>query len=124
MFWKLAVAIAAAVAASFVPVLAKFWFWILLLGVAIAFIIEGDLAAYEEAMQPIDAVEYLPHAAPSAVFLQAGELDTRPSPEDTQEAFAAASDPKKLQLYDTEHELNAQAKADARAWLLERLGAG
>lgn len=41
MFWKLAVAIAAAVAASFVPVLAKFWFWILLLGVAIAFIIEG-----------------------------------------------------------------------------------
>ena len=82
----------------------------------------GDLAAYEEAMQPIDAVNYLPHAAPSAVFLQAGELDTRPGPEDTQEAFAATSDPKKLQLYDTEHELNAQAKADARAWLLQQLG--
>ena len=82
----------------------------------------GDLAAYEEAMQPIDAITYLPHAAPSAVFLQAGELDTRPSPSDTQEAFAATSDPKKLQLYDTEHDLNAQAKADARAWLLERLG--
>src|SRR5687767_11586654 len=41
MFWKLAIAIGAAVAASFVPVLSKFWFWILLLGVAIAFIIEG-----------------------------------------------------------------------------------
>jgi len=84
--------------------------------------IEGDLAAYEEAMQPIDAVNYLPHAAPSAVFLQAGKLDTRPSPENTQEAFAATSDPK-LQMYDTEHELNARAKADARAWLLDRLGA-
>jgi regulator of protease activity HflC (stomatin/prohibitin superfamily) len=41
MFWKLAVAVAAAVAASFVPVLSKFWFWILLLGVVIAFVIEG-----------------------------------------------------------------------------------
>jgi regulator of protease activity HflC (stomatin/prohibitin superfamily) len=41
MFWKLAVAIAAAVAASFVPALAKYWFWILVLGVVIAFVIEG-----------------------------------------------------------------------------------
>ena len=47
----------------------------------------GDFAAYEAAMQPIDAINYLSHAAPGAVFLQAGELDTRPSPEDTQEAF-------------------------------------
>jgi regulator of protease activity HflC (stomatin/prohibitin superfamily) len=41
MFWKLAVAIAAAVAASFVPALSKYWFWILALGVVIAFVIEG-----------------------------------------------------------------------------------
>ena len=41
MFWKLAIAVAAAVAASFVPVLANYWFWILLLGVVIAFVIEG-----------------------------------------------------------------------------------
>jgi len=85
--------------------------------------IEDGLDAYEEAMQPIDAVNYLPDAAPSAVFLQAGDLDTRPSPEDTQEAFAATSDPKRLKTYDAVHELNAQAKSDARAWILERLGA-
>ena len=41
MFWKLAVAIGAAVAASFVPELSKYWFWILVLGVVIAFVIEG-----------------------------------------------------------------------------------
>ena len=41
MLWKLAIAIAAAVAASFIPVLSKFWFWILLLGVVITFVIEG-----------------------------------------------------------------------------------
>ena len=84
----------------------------------------GDLAAYEEAMQPIDSINYLPHAAPGAVYLMAGEQDTRPSPEDTQEAFAATSDPKQMKMYDAEHDLNAQAKADARAWLIERLAAG
>src|SRR5688572_19717680 len=41
MFWKLAIAVGAAVAASFVPVLAKYWFWVLLLGLVIAFVIEG-----------------------------------------------------------------------------------
>jgi len=41
MLWKLAIAVAAAVVASFVPVLAKYWFWILLLGLVIAFVIEG-----------------------------------------------------------------------------------
>jgi regulator of protease activity HflC (stomatin/prohibitin superfamily) len=41
MFWKLAIVVAAAVAASFVPVLSNYWFWILLLGVVIAFVIEG-----------------------------------------------------------------------------------
>ena len=41
MLWKLAIAVGAAVAASFVPVLAKYWFWILLIGLVIAFVIEG-----------------------------------------------------------------------------------
>jgi len=41
MFWKLAVAVALAVAASFVPVLSKYWLWVLVLAVAAAFIIEG-----------------------------------------------------------------------------------
>jgi regulator of protease activity HflC (stomatin/prohibitin superfamily) len=41
MLWKLAIAIAAAVVAALVPVLANYWFWVLLLGVVIAFVIEG-----------------------------------------------------------------------------------
>jgi dienelactone hydrolase len=84
----------------------------------------GDLSAYEEAMKPIDAVEFLPHAAPSAPFLMFGIQDTRPSPADGREAFAAASSPKKIGWYDAEHELNDQARADARTWLAARLGAG
>ncbi|HVJ12917.1 MAG TPA: SPFH domain-containing protein [Burkholderiales bacterium] len=41
MFWKLGAAVVAAVVASFVPVLSNYWFWVLLLGVVIAFVIEG-----------------------------------------------------------------------------------
>jgi regulator of protease activity HflC (stomatin/prohibitin superfamily) len=41
MFWKLGAAIAAAIIASQVPGLAPYWFWVLLLGVIVAFVIEG-----------------------------------------------------------------------------------
>ena len=41
MFWKLAAAVAAAVVATQIPQLAGYWFWILLLGVIVAFVIEG-----------------------------------------------------------------------------------
>src|SRR5688572_1028998 len=41
MLWKLAAAVGLAVAASFVPALAKYWFWVLVIGVVVAFVIEG-----------------------------------------------------------------------------------
>jgi regulator of protease activity HflC (stomatin/prohibitin superfamily) len=41
MFWKLALAIGLAIAASFVPPLAGYWLWVLFIGVVIAFVIEG-----------------------------------------------------------------------------------
>lgn len=81
-----------------------------------------DLAAYERALRPIDAVNYLPHAAPNAVFLQFGLLDTRPSPADGREAAAATSSPKKVEWYDGDHDLNEQARLDRANWLAERLG--
>src|SRR3954453_7112025 len=86
--------------------------------------VKGDLSGYEQAMRPIDAVEYLPHAAPSALYLMFGKEDTRPSPADGREAIAAASSPKTFSWYDTEHDLNDQARADGRAWLADRLVVG
>jgi regulator of protease activity HflC (stomatin/prohibitin superfamily) len=41
MFWKLAVAIGLAVGASLVPALSKYWPWVLVIGVIVAFVIEG-----------------------------------------------------------------------------------
>jgi dienelactone hydrolase len=84
----------------------------------------GDLAAYEEAMKPIDAVNYLPHVAPNALFLQFGSEDTRPSPELGHEVEDAASKPKQAKWYEGGHELNDQARAERADWLAERLGAG
>jgi pimeloyl-ACP methyl ester carboxylesterase len=82
----------------------------------------SDLAGYEAAMQPIDAVNYLPHVAPHAVFIQFGAQDTRPNPEESREAADSAGEPKQAKAYDAEHELNAQARADRESWLAQRLG--
>jgi regulator of protease activity HflC (stomatin/prohibitin superfamily) len=41
MFWKLAAAVAAAVVATFIPELSRYWLWILVIGVVVAFVIEG-----------------------------------------------------------------------------------
>lgn len=81
-------------------------------------------AAYEEAMKPIDAVNYLPHVGPNALFLQFGSQDTRPSPEMGHEVGDAASKPQRAKWYEGGHELNDQALADRDDWLAERLGAG
>jgi dienelactone hydrolase len=79
-------------------------------------------ADYEEAMRPIDAVRYLPHTAPAALFLQFGNEDTRPSPADGRKAVAAASAPKRAKWYDGGHELNDQARSEREDWLAKRLG--
>ena len=84
---------------------------------------KGDLAAYEDAMKPIDAVNYLSHVAPNALFLQFGNEDTRPSPEQGREVQAAASSPKQAKWYDGGHELNDRAEKERDDWLAERLGA-
>jgi len=40
MFWQLAVAFAAAIAASFMPGLSAYWGWVLVISVVVAFVIE------------------------------------------------------------------------------------
>jgi len=41
MFWKLALALGAAVVSALVPALSAYWGWVLLIGVVVAFVIEG-----------------------------------------------------------------------------------
>jgi regulator of protease activity HflC (stomatin/prohibitin superfamily) len=41
MFWKLGAAVAAAIVAATVPALSSYWAWVLVIGVTVAFVIEG-----------------------------------------------------------------------------------
>lgn len=81
--------------------------------------IEG-LEGYVDVIEPYDAVNYLGDVAPNALYLQFGEQDTAPSPEQGQEMMDAASEPKEMHLYDAGHELNDEAKADRANWLAQR----
>lgn len=81
--------------------------------------IEG-LEGYADVIEPYDAVNYLGDVAPNALYLQFGEQDTAPSPEQGQEMMDVASEPKEMHLYDAGHELNDEAKADRANWLAQR----
>lgn len=86
---------------------------------------ELDLpAGYVELIEPYDAVEYLADVAPNALYFQLGEQDTAPRPEQGQEQFDVASEPKRIDFYAAGHDLNADARADRAAWLAQRFELG
>jgi dienelactone hydrolase len=73
-------------------------------------------------LEPLDAIHYLGHAAPSAVFFQAANQDRFVSPEVAQSCFDITSEPKRIAFYETDHDFNSQARQDRIAWLIEQLG--
>ena len=77
-------------------------------------------AGYVDLIEPYDAVNYLGDVAPNALYFQFGEQDTAPAPEQGQEQYDVASEPKHINLYDAGHELNDVARADRAGWLAER----
>jgi len=84
--------------------------------------LEGPvLEHYAQVIAPIDPVHYVRHAAPAALFFQFGMQDefTR----DQFERFAeAASEPKLVRWYDTDHYFQiAEAQKDRLDWLQTRL---
>lgn len=80
--------------------------------------------AYREAMRPVAPIEYLPYAAPASVFLQFAQDDNFVSPEVAAGIFAAASQPKRMEVYPSDHALhhNGTANQDRVEWLIEQLG--
>ena len=80
----------------------------------------ADLAAYEESMAVLDAVDYLPHAAPNALLLQFGNEDEEPAPAEQRELAASASEPNDVRYYDAGHDLTSEARAEREDWLAAR----
>ena len=70
----------------------------------------------------IDAINYISHAAPSAVFFQFAEHDAYITKESALLFYQVASEPKFIEWYDTSHRFNAIAQNDRVEWLRTQLG--
>ena len=69
----------------------------------------------------LDQGKYVSHAAPAVVFLQYASQEQFLTPERDQEYAAVVSEPKRFKLYDAPHALNAEARRDRIAFLVEQL---
>ena len=75
-----------------------------------------------EAMEPIDSIHYVGHAAPSALFFQNARFDALVTEADALAYQAAGSEPKRVEWYDSNHGLPDQAFLDMANWLTEQIG--
>jgi dienelactone hydrolase len=84
--------------------------------------LEGPaLEHYAQVIAPIDPVHYVGRAAPAALFFQFGRQDVFPR-DQFERVAAAASEPKLVKWYDTDHYFQiAEAQKDRSDWLLTRL---
>ncbi|HEY0510738.1 MAG TPA: alpha/beta fold hydrolase [Thermoanaerobaculia bacterium] len=73
--------------------------------------------AYVDALAPIDAVHYVGDAAPAKLLFQFARRDEFITPVDAAIYLQAASEPKEVQWYDTDHYFNEEARRDRGAWL-------
>ena len=75
-----------------------------------------------EAMEPIDSIHYVGHAAPSALFFQNARYDSLVTEADALAYQAAGSEPKRIEWYDSGHGLPDEAYYDNVNWLAEQIG--
>lgn len=74
-----------------------------------------------EAMEPIDSIHYVSHAAPSALFFQNARYDALVTEADALAYQAAGSEPKRIEWYDSGHGLPQEAYYDMVNWLAEQI---
>lgn len=73
-------------------------------------------------MKELDPIARVASLAPAPVYFQFGDNDPHVPLSRTEEFFAAAEEPKKMDIYEAGHGLNEQARSDRMAWLTEQLG--
>ena len=76
---------------------------------------------YNEKYSWLDQGKYVTHAAPAVVFLQFATQERFLTAERAREQAAIVSEPKRFQLYEAPHALNAEARRDRIAFLTEQL---
>jgi dienelactone hydrolase len=78
---------------------------------------------YLEVNRPLDAINYVPYAAPTPLLFQFARYERYFNEASMQRYAQAASEPKLVKWYDTGHELNDfQALLDRAKWLEKQIG--
>ena len=82
----------------------------------------GMRETWLKAMEPIDSIHFVGHAAPSAIFFQNARYDSLVTEADALAYQAAGSEPKRIEWYDSGHGLPDEAFVDMVNWLAEQIG--
>ena len=83
----------------------------------------GVLEKYVEVVGQVDAIRFIPRAAPIPVLMQFGHFEEHFDRDSANRYIAAASEPKKVLQYDSAHDMNdPQALRDRYAWLVGHIG--
>lgn len=78
--------------------------------------------AYTDAISRLDPINYVGKAMPAELFFQFAEHDGFITKDIADTFYAAASEPKEVKFYDSDHSMrNEEAKSDRDEWLLDRL---
>ena len=77
--------------------------------------------AWLNAMSPIEPINFVGQASPSALFFQNARRDSLVTEEDALAYQAAGSEPKRVEWYDSDHGLPTQAYLDMVDWLAEQI---
>ena len=78
--------------------------------------------AWLAAMEPIEPIYFVRHAAPSALLFQSARRDSLVTTDDSERLHEHASEPKTVLWYDSDHGLPPVAWCDQADWLREHLG--
>lgn len=80
---------------------------------------------YREAVKPVAPIDFIKAAAPASLLFQFSNNDKYIPRAEADSFFQAASEPKAIKWYDTDHELAIDSVArDRSSWLTEQLGLG
>ena len=82
---------------------------------------ESDMPGGKATSASLDAIHYIGHAAPSALFFQFATQDAFVTREAALEYYEAGSEPKLIKWYETTHAFNDQARVDRIEWLSTQL---
>jgi dienelactone hydrolase len=95
-----------------------------LAGLVRRYISRERLNHFLSALEPMDAVHYIKHAAPASLFFQFAYDDEFISKDQADTFYTEASSPKEVAWYDTDHLFSKcdAAYRDRTQWIIEQLG--